>query len=92
MTYEWDEAKRLSNIEKHKLDFFDADLLFSGPLMEAETRTVTGELRWLATGMIDDLTVTVVFTRRGDAIRLISLRRARRGERAHYHKLFGGGP
>jgi len=87
--FEWDENKRRSNIMKHGLDFVRADLLFSGPVMETETRTVEGELRWLATGMIDDLTVTVVFTRRSGVIRLISLRRARRGEKKRYHEIFG---
>lgn len=91
MMFEWDENKRLSNIEKHYLDFYDTEVLFSAPFMEVETKTVKGESRWLATGMIDDLTVTVVFTRRGEAIRVISLRRARRGESTHYHKLFSIG-
>jgi uncharacterized protein (DUF4415 family) len=30
MMLEWDEAKRLSNIEKHGINFFDADLVFVG--------------------------------------------------------------
>jgi uncharacterized protein len=28
--FEWDEAKRLSNIEKHGIDFKVADLVFDG--------------------------------------------------------------
>ncbi|MCJ2008049.1 BrnT family toxin [Methylobacterium sp. J-092] len=28
--FEWDEAKRLGNLAKHRLDFVRADLLFDG--------------------------------------------------------------
>ena len=28
MTYEWDENKRCLNLEKHGLDFYDADLVY----------------------------------------------------------------
>lgn len=28
--YEWDEAKRLSNIDKHTIDFADAVAIFDG--------------------------------------------------------------
>lgn len=29
--YQWDEAKRLSNLEKHGLDFADAHLVYEDP-------------------------------------------------------------
>ena len=73
MIFEWDEAKRLSNLEKHDLEFLDVDLLFAGPHIEAEATTVAGEERWAATRPIDDVPATVIFTRRGDAIRVIFL-------------------
>jgi uncharacterized DUF497 family protein len=88
MNFEWDEARRLSNLAKHGLDFLDVDLLFDGPVLQAEARTVQGEQRWLATGMIDGFAVTVIFTRRGEVLRIISLRSARHAERARYFKLF----
>lgn len=28
MKYQWDEAKRASNIEKHGIDFYDAAFIF----------------------------------------------------------------
>jgi len=31
MTFEWDERKRLSNLEKHGLDFFDVITVFESP-------------------------------------------------------------
>ncbi len=36
--FEWDEAKRLSNIQKHALDFQDAIILFDyRPLFETRS-------------------------------------------------------
>jgi uncharacterized protein len=89
MEFEFDEDKRLKNIEKHSLDFIDADILFGNPYLEALAKTVDGEQRWLAIGMIDDDFVTAVFTRRGSVIRIISMRRARNDERQRYQKVFG---
>jgi uncharacterized protein len=87
---EWDEAKRLANVAKHGLDFGDADLLFGNPYLVAPARTVPDETRWLAVGTIDDIYVTAIFTRRGDTIRIISMRRARDGERKRHQEIFGG--
>jgi uncharacterized protein len=33
MEFEWDENKRLINLEKHGLDFRDVDLVFSGKVV-----------------------------------------------------------
>jgi uncharacterized DUF497 family protein len=87
MMLEWDEAKRLSNIEKHGIDFFDADLVFVGPLLVGQARTVDSEKRELAVGAPYDVFVTTVFERRGDTIRNISMRRARHEESKRYQKL-----
>jgi len=89
MEFEFDENKRLKNIEKHGIDFIDADILFGNPRLEAPAKTVDGEQRWLAVGMIDDVYVTAVFTRRGPVIRIISMRRARDEERERYQQIFG---
>ena len=37
MDFEWDEEKRLTNIEKHGIDFIDADILFGNPHLSART-------------------------------------------------------
>ena len=55
MDFEWDEEKRLKNIEKHGIDFLDADILFGNPHLVAPGKTVDGEQRWLAIGMIDEI-------------------------------------
>ena len=90
MQFEWDEAKRLANLAKHKLDFRDAEALFDHLHLIAPARVVTGETRWLAIGRIGAAFVTVVLTRRGNAVRVISMRRARHEEQVRYRALHGG--
>jgi uncharacterized protein len=88
MDFEWD--KRLKNIEKHGSNFIDtADILFGNPFLEAPAKTVDGEQRWLAIGMIGDDFVRAVFTWRGPVIRIISMWRARNDERKKYQEVFG---
>ena len=89
MEFEFDEAKRLATVEKHGLDFMDADAVFGNPHLIGPARTVAAEQRWLAVGMIDDVHVTAIFTRRGPVIRLISMRKARDSERKRYQAVFG---
>ena len=89
MEFEFDDTKRLATIEKHGLDFLDADILFGNPHLVGPARTVAGEERWLAVGMIADVYVTAIFTWRGDTIRLISMRKARDNERQRHQATFG---
>jgi uncharacterized protein len=90
MDFEFDEDKRLKNIEKHGIDFIDAtDILFGNPYLKAPAKTVDGEQRWLAVGTINDDFVTAAFTRRGPVIRIISMRRARNDQRKKYQEVFG---
>ena len=90
MIFEWDEAKRLSNLERHRLDFIDVGVIFSGPLVIGAAKTVSDERRQLAVGLIADVHVTVIFTTRGEATRIISLRRARHDERKRHQALHDG--
>ncbi len=89
MEFEWDEAKRLKNIEKHGLDFRDVDLVFSGNLAIVPSTHSGQEVRFLATGMLAGRFVTVVYTLRGEAHRIISFRRARDAEKTRYQALHG---
>ena len=45
MNYEWDEAKRLSNIAKHGLDFVDAPLVYESPIKLEAVSERNGERR-----------------------------------------------
>ncbi|MCO6417657.1 BrnT family toxin [Siccirubricoccus sp. KC 17139] len=91
MEFIWDEAKRESNIAKHGFDFLDIWQLFAGEyLYGAANPGPGGEERFLATGLVNGLCATAICTMRGETIRVISLRRARRNERERYQALFGG--
>lgn len=95
--FEWDKDKRKLNIENHSVDFIDAIQVFTGPhFIEDRTRE---EVRRGAIGPISEELIpdhwsgeliVVVFTWRGDAIRLISARRADKDERRRYESHFGG--
>ncbi|MGO9376431.1 MAG: BrnT family toxin [Syntrophobacteraceae bacterium] len=91
MRFEWDERKRISNLEKHGLDFRDVTVVFEAPHVEAPAIYRSGEQRFLAIGTFEGRYVTVVCTTRSDAIRVISFRRARHEERQKYQELYGGG-
>jgi uncharacterized DUF497 family protein len=83
--FEWDEAKNRINREKHGPDF-DAVFAFDweGALITDRTRHGDGEQRFAALGLYAGKIHTVVFTRRGPNIRIISLRRSNRTEQKAY--------
>lgn len=88
--YEWDEEKRRINIEKHGVDFIRAKEIWQGPVLELPSpQTHHGESRILAIGMIERYCITVIYTWRGENRRLISARKARKNEQAHYEKRTG---
>ncbi|MGO9022289.1 MAG: BrnT family toxin [Syntrophobacteraceae bacterium] len=91
MRFEWDERKRLSNLEKHGLDFLDVDVVFEAPHVEVPSTYRDEEQRFLAIGTFEGRYVTVVCTTRREAVRVISFRGARHEERQKYQELYGGG-
>ena len=85
MIFEWDEAKRILNREKHGLDFADVDSFdWENALLADRTRDGDGERRYAALGMFKAKLHTVVFAKRGSRIRIISLRRSNRTEEKAY--------
>jgi hypothetical protein len=91
MRFVWDERKRRSNLEKHGLDFFDVSVIFEAPHIIVPSAHAGEEERYLAIGIIEGRFVTVVYTTRSEAIRIISFRRARHEERQKYQELYGRG-
>jgi uncharacterized protein len=89
MEFEWDEKKRLLNLEKHGLDFKDVMKIFDAPHIVVISQHSHEEERFLAIGLFDDIFFTVVYTLRHHKIRIISFRRARHEERKKYQELFG---
>ncbi|MGQ3357287.1 MAG: BrnT family toxin [Phreatobacter sp.] len=90
MEFEWDENKRLANIEKHGIDFRIAISVFFVPA--ALRRSDRDEERWITIGPLRHRLVAVVWTPRGEAKRIISARPARPDEREDYTRHVGGYP
>ena len=88
--FEWDEAKRSTNLARHGIDFVDAVRIFDGPILErTDDRFDYGETRIAAIGVVDGHEITVYFTVRGTTIRIISARKATRDERQAYDQAIG---
>jgi uncharacterized DUF497 family protein len=84
---EFDPAKARVNLAKHKVSFAHAEqALRHSNAVTIEDPDAQGEQRFLTLGM-DALgrILVVVHTPRGDRIRLISARKASRGEAEQYH-------
>lgn len=78
--FEFDERKSLDNLEKHSIDFVDAQALWKdSDLIEIPART-TDEARFLVIGLIKGKHWLAIVTPRGDSIRIISVRRSRAEE------------
>lgn len=88
MEFEWDEAKAATNLRKHGVDFADAIRLFAdvGASHVIDLSMDYGEDRFRATGLIGDQVLVVVYVEREDRIRLISARKATRGEEKHHFR------
>jgi len=85
MQYEWDEAKRLANLIKHGVDFTEAEEFCWDTALEAvDDRQNYGEERWVALGKIADRLYVMIYTLRGETIRIISLRKANKREVTYY--------
>lgn len=89
MRFEWDERKRITNLEKHGLDFMDAVNVFEAPHVIIPSAQKDEE-RYLAIGLLQERYVAVIYTIRNKTIRLISFRRARHEERRYYETLYRG--
>ncbi len=88
MQFEWDRAKAATNLRKHRVSFREAATVLQDPLSatfpdsasEEEERFVT-----IGVSVMGRLLV-VAHTERGNAIRVISARRATRRERGFYEQ------
>jgi uncharacterized DUF497 family protein len=88
MDIEFDPAKARENLRKHRVSFADAEqaLRDPGALTIEDPESSHGERRFITLGM-DALgrILVVVFTWRGENIRLISARKASHGEMEAYN-------
>ena len=84
MEFEFDPRKSAANESKHGIDFRNAQALWDDPLLlEAPART-EDEPRFIVIGRIGELHWSAVCTLRGERIRIISVRRARKEEVERY--------
>ena len=88
MTFEYDPRKAQINWQKHGVSFAEAELVFFDPLAihDVDPDSVSEE-RFIAVGIgSSGLLLVVVYTMRGDAVRLISARYATRQEAKAYEE------
>jgi uncharacterized protein len=79
--FDWDEGKRQANRAKHGVDFADvARFDWDTAKQRPDDRLDYGETRIKATGLIGHRVHVLVYTPRGMAKRIISLRTANRRE------------
>ena len=71
--------------KKHGVDFRNAvNFDWETAIFLEDTRKAYGEKRFLGLGFIESRLHALVFTRRGDVIRVISLRKANKREEKFY--------
>ena len=84
MAFEFDPDKSAANEAKHGIDFDDAQALGDDPWMLVAPARTVDEPRFMVVGRIGGQHWSAVCTRRGERIRLISVRRARKEEVERY--------
>ena len=87
MLYEWDEAKRLSNIQKHGINFIGIERVFAGTTVTIlDDRFDCSESRFISVGLLNGRVVVIARTETREVIRIISVRKATKNEEASYFK------
>ena len=85
--YEWDENKRTETLREREIDFASMyDFDWETAIHQRSDRDA--ETRWASFGLIGNRLHHVVWTERGDRVRIISLRKANSGEVRKYVKAF----
>ncbi len=89
LAFEWNPRKAALNLAKHKVSFEEAVTAFGDPLGQIidDPRHSADEERFVLLGRSDRRRLLVVmFTEHGEAIRLISARRATPRERRRHEE------
>ena len=84
MRFEWDDEKSRTNKTKHDIDFDTAKELCNDTNRIEILTSYPLENRSILIGKIDKKLWTAIFTQRGNSIRIISVRRARKKEAKLY--------
>ena len=91
MEFEFDPAKDEANRTKHGLSLAFGMRVFDHDdhVVISSHRLVDGEDRFKAIGLVEGKLYTAIHVWRGDAIRLISVRRSNAGEQRDYDRHTG---
>ena len=84
MKFEWDPVKAKANIARHWVSFYDAQAVFADTQAVESLDETTDEERWLLLGRAGSDVLMVVYTERGDRVRIISARKASKREQEVY--------
>lgn len=83
--FEWDDQKNIQNQEKHGIKFEDVIEVFNYPMFtEIDDRFDYKEVRLIGIGKNMTVYFTIVYTKRGKRVRIISARRSHKKERLKY--------
>jgi uncharacterized DUF497 family protein len=87
MKITFDPAKRGATLRNRNLDFAGTAEVFTGPVINIpDVRRDYRESRIITVGMLRGRMVIVVWTQRGDARHIISMRKADDREKARYRQ------
>ena len=87
MRLEWDDKKRNKALAERGLDFADvAGVDWDTAFTVEDTRVDYAEARFVTMAPIDNRLCVFAWCRRGEALRVISLRKANERERNKYEK------
>jgi uncharacterized DUF497 family protein len=86
--FEWDDAKAAQNLRRHGVSFAQAAVAIVDPLgVTWPERTADYGVDRLATvGLYRAVLLLVIWTERGDKVRIISARRADKHEQNRYYR------
>lgn len=85
--YEWDEAKRRRNVQKHGIDFVGIEEVFAGETVTiVDDRFEYRETRFVTLGVLRGRVIVIAHTETTEVIRIISVRKATKNEEIGYFK------
>lgn len=84
ISFEFDPAKSAVNLDKHGIDFVEAQAIWQdAAFIEIKARS-DDEPRFFVVGVVDGKHWSAIVTYRGETVRIISVRRSRDSEVALY--------
>ena len=86
MEFEFDPSKSIQNKDKHGIDFYEAQDLWKDPFRIEIPAKFVKESRILVIAEFNNVIWSAVITYRNQKIRIISVRKSRKNEKAIYYR------